>query len=452
MPTPSPVIISLLAPLAVAFTRPALAKLAWLVQGGILAPGRRTVCAALAACGLGAAPRFTTFHRFFNRDRWSALRLSPLLLLLLVAAFLTPDEPLVLLIDETVERRSGQRIAYQSWLRDPVRSEGARKVHCRGIRWFCACLLVRVPWSARPWALPFFVVPVLAAKLCQRLGKRPRSHIGWSQVLVTRLERWFPSRPILLVGDGNFMAIELVERCQAAAAPTTLVTRMRLDQALYAFPDPQPKGRPGRKPKKGARQLRPHERLTDPHTGWQWVTLAWYGRQRRVALATGVALWYTPRHDPVPLRWVLVRPVPHAPHPFKPAALASTNPRLAALAIVQRYLSRWNIEVTFAELRAHLGFETQRHWSTRAIGRVTPCLFGLFSLVVLLAKRLHPERLPGRDTSWYQKEEATFSDALAAVRRQLWRPESVNSAPETEQCLIPRALLASLQHVASYST
>src|SRR5918911_693018 len=124
MPTPSPLIVQLLAPFAVALTRPALAKLAWLVQGGILAPGRRTVCAAVAACGLGASRHFGAFHRFFN----------------------------------------------------PVRSEGNRKVHCRGIRWLCACLLVRVPWSARPWALPFFVVPVLAAKVCQRLGKAPRSH------------------------------------------------------------------------------------------------------------------------------------------------------------------------------------------------------------------------------------------------------------------------------------
>lgn len=452
MPTPSSMIVQLLAPFAVALTRPALAKLHLLVQGAILAPGRRTVCAALAACGLGQSRRFTNFHRFFNRDRWSAMRLSQILLRLLVAAFLAAGEMLVILIDETLERRQGRRIEYQSWFRDPVRSEGARKVHSRGIRWLCACLLVRVPWSSRPWALPFFVVPVLAQKVCERLGKPTRSHIGWSQALVGRLEQWFPGRPILLVGDGNFMAIELVERCQGAASPVTLVTRMRLDQALYAFPEPKPKGRRGRQAKKGPRQLSPQQRLSDLNTGWQWVTLAWYGRSRRVALSTGVALWYTPRHDPVPIRWVLVRPLPHDPRPFKPAALASSKTRLAAVEIVQQYLARWNIEVTFAEIRAHLGFETQRHWARRSIGRGTPCLFGLFSLVVLLAKRLHPHELPGRETSWYQKQEATFSDALAAVRRQLWSPESVMSAPETERCLIPRALLAGLQHVASYST
>src|SRR6186997_779539 len=99
MPTPSPLIVHLLAPFAVALTRPALAKLAWLVQGAILAPGRRTVCAALAACGLGQCRQFTTFHRFFNRDRWSALWLSHLLVLVLVAAFVAAGEPLVILVD-----------------------------------------------------------------------------------------------------------------------------------------------------------------------------------------------------------------------------------------------------------------------------------------------------------------------------------------------------------------
>jgi hypothetical protein len=199
--------------------------------------------------------------------------------------------------------------------------------------------------------------------------------------------------------------------------------------------------------------MRLTQRLTDPHTGWQWVTLAWDGGgSRRGALATGVALGSPPKHAPVPVRWVLVRPLPGDPHPFKPVALASSDPHLSAEQIVPRFIARWNIEVTFAEIRAQLGFETQRHWSTRAIGRVTPCLFGLFSRVVLLAKQLHPEQLPDRSSSWYRKEEATFSDAWAAVRRHLWSPESMHSVPAADLCLIPRALLAGLQHVAFYSS
>jgi hypothetical protein len=109
--------------------------------------------------------------------------------------------------------------------------------------------------------------------------------------------------------------------------------------------------------------------------------------------------------------------------------------------------------VTFEELRAHLGFETQRQWSDKAIERTVPCLFGIFSLVVLMAKVLHPQMLPVRQASWYLKEEATFIDALAAVRSNLWR--SVNhstSAQEADMFLIPHAALFSLLEAACYST
>jgi hypothetical protein len=109
--------------------------------------------------------------------------------------------------------------------------------------------------------------------------------------------------------------------------------------------------------------------------------------------------------------------------------------------------------VTFAELRAHLGFETQRQWSDRAIERTTPCLFGLFSLVVLMAKVLHPASIPARQTHWYVKEEATFIDALAAVRGDLWRHLNCSTSPQYPNLLlIPRTVMFSLLQVACYST
>ena len=121
--------------------------------------------------------------------------------------------------------------------------------------------------------------------------------------------------------------------------------------------------------------------------------------------------------------------------------------------IISWFVSRWNIEVMFAEIRAHLGFETQRQWSDRAIERTTPGLFGLFSLIVLMAKTLHPQRLPLREASWYRKDEATFSDALAALRQHLWSRFNYGTSPAAaDVCLIPRAILDNLQRVACYST
>jgi hypothetical protein len=146
---------------------------------------------------------------------------------------------------------------------------------------------------------------------------------------------------------------------------------------------------------------------------------------------------------------VLVRHVPgHRP----PLALFCTDPTTAAEQVVAQYVDRWHIETAFEEVRAHLGLETQREWSTRAVGRTVPCLLGLFSVVVLLAQVLHPEHLPTRRTAWYAKSEATFIDALAAVRRHLWAsrnqppldaaPGPVNSTPRTVDLLIETACYA----------
>lgn len=160
-------------------------------------------------------------------------------------------------------------------------------------------------------------------------------------------------------------------------------------------------------------------------------------------------MWYHRGVDPVPVRWVLVRAPDNS---IKPAAFFCSNPKTAPLYILKWFVSRWNIEVTFEELRAHLGFETQRQWSDRAIERTTPCLFGVFSLVVIMAKLLYPQGLPIRQAKWYEKDEAAFSDVLAAVRRHLWEGANNSySSKSNEMILIPRAALFSLLDVACYS-
>jgi hypothetical protein len=392
MLTPTTAIIQLLAPFAAVFTAPAFRKACVLIAGTILAPGRRTVCAALRACGLETVAHVGRYHRLLSRDRWSPLRGSRLLLERLVEAFLPTGAPLVCLADETLERRRGKQIRYKGWFRDPVRSSGPKTVFTLGIRWFCVCLLVAVPWSQRPWALPFFVLPALSEKTCQRLQKRHRSSVQWLQWVITKLCRWLPGRSLVVVGDGGFAAVELCATCQAAPQPVRLVVRLRLDAALYAPPGPQPPSKRGPKPKKGARQPNLKERLAAPQTRWQRVTLRWYGgQQKTVRIATGVSLWHTPGQDPVRLRSFLVRPVKGDPEPFPPGAVACSDPEAEAVQILQWFVGRWNIEVTFAEVRAQLGFETQRQWSPRALGRTTPCLLGVFSLVVWLGKQLHPE-------------------------------------------------------------
>jgi len=423
-----------------------------LLYGTILTPGRRTVAAALRAVGLGESKHFTNYHRVLNRARWSPWVLSKLLLDLIIKLCLSANVPLLLIIDETLERRRGRKIRYKGWFRDAVRSTATKVNTALGIRWIVLAILVPVPWNQRLWALPFMVFPALSPKTSAKLGKRHRTLVEWADVMIQRVRRWQPEREIIVVGDGSYAAVALVQRCQRFKRPVKLVSRLRLDAVLHDPPTPQPKGKRGPKPKKGVRQPSLAARLADPNTLWQELTLPWYGGvERTVQFVTGTSLWYRRGLDPVPIRWVLVRCPQDS---LKPTAYFCSDPTVTAQQIITCFIARWNIEVTFEEMRAHLGFETQRQWSDRAIERTTPCLFGIFSLVVLMVKCLHPDpdTLPARQTAWYPKTEATFSDALAAVRRDFWSKNFSTSPDTADVLLIPRATLFSLVESACYST
>jgi hypothetical protein len=433
-------------------TAPTFANALVLVCGAILAPGRRTVTSALAAMGLSASEDFSKHHRVLNRAKWHPLRMSRLLLKLLIGAFVANDAPLIFLIDETLERRRGAKIAYKGWFRDAVRSVGGKAVTTLGVRWSRIALSCRVPWSGRSWALPFLVVPTLSEKTCERLKKRHRSGVDWAMIIAGKLRRWHPEREIVLIGDGGYAAVELVRTCRRLGV--RLVARLRWDAKLYEEPGPQPPGKRGRKPKKGARQPSFDERLSDSKAEWTTATLPWYGGgEREVRLLTGVSLRHQTGADPAPLRWVIVRYEEVNPKTKERAwksfsILCSDTEDATAEEIATLYVGRWSIEVTFEEMRARLGFETQRQWSIKAIERTTPCLFGLFSLVVLLANALHPNGLPVSRSAWYEKEEATFADALASVRTHLWSVLNyVDSSNPTETMLIPLPLWSHVQRL-----
>jgi len=450
MPTPSAEIISVLSIFAVAFTAPTFAKSLTLFYGAILAPGRRTVTAALRMVGLADDKHFTNYHRVLNRNHWSPMVLSKLLLALIIQVFLTAELPLTILVDDTLERRTGKKIRYKSRFHDAVLSTASKVVTSMGLRWICMAILVPVPWSRRLWALPFMVILTLAPRTSEKLHKPHRTLVGWAMFMIERIRRWQPEKQIILAGDGGYAAVILIQHCQRLKKRVCFISRLRLDAVLHDFPSPKPKGKRGPQSKKGARQPNLAQKLADPATIWEKATIPWYGGyMKEIEFVSDVSLWYHRGLDPVPLRWVLVRAPDHS---IKPAAFFCSDTTNTPLFILKSFVSRWNIEVTFEELRAYLGFETQRQWSERAIERTTPCLFGIFSLIVIIAKTLHPQELPIRQAQWYQKDEATFSDALAAVRRHLWdATNNSDSSKSDDTILIPRSALFSLLDVACYS-
>ena len=448
MLTMPPDIMTVIQPFAPVFSERVWEWVKVLVVGAILAPGKRTVTAVLRVMGLSEDRQFQNYHRVLNRAVWSGLALSRILFGLLVAAF--GEGPLVVGADETLERRVGPKIAFKGMFRDPVRSSKKHPVTSPGLRWVSMMLLVRVSWSQRAWGLPFLTVLAPSKKTNEALGKRHKTSVEWVRQMITLVRRWCPRRALVLVVDGGLNAIWLAWRCVNLGV--TFVSRLRLDAQLYDPPGEQPPGKRGKKPTKGQRQPKLEQRLVDPATNWQRRKLAWYGGgQRELEIASGTALWCRPGYAPLPIRWVLVRdPLGK----LNPAAFFTTEVDASPLQILTWLIMRWSLEVTFQEVRTHLGFETQRQWSEPAIQRTTPALFGLFSLIVLLAHHLtdhHP--LPVRSAAWYVKTQPTFSDVIAFVRRYLWNHvKFVYSPVQTRLVQIPATVLAGLVDTLCFVT
>jgi DDE superfamily endonuclease len=420
-----------------------------LLIGAVLAPGKRTVTSVLRITGRSRERHFVNYHRVLNRAPWSARRAARLLLRLLLDTFV-PSGPVILGIDDTIERRRGKRITAKGIYRDPVRSSDAHFVKASGLRWISLMLLAPIPWAARTWALPFLTALAPSERYCREHQKRPKKLTDWARQMVLQVRRWLPERELVLVADMGFAALELL--AALARRDVTCITRLRLDAALYEPAPPRRPGTKGRPPTKGARLPNLSDVLVAPTTGWQHVIVpGWYGEGYRVVeFSSATAVWRHSGRPVLPIRWVLLRD-PRGR--FDPQALLCTDPARDPLQIIRWFVLRWQVEVTFQETRAHLGVETQRQWSDRAVARTTPCLLGLFSIVTLLATQLgRRARLAVLTDSWYRKPHPTFTDALAAVRRHIWLETGLlTSRRSHEMQKPPPALQRSLAYALCYA-
>jgi hypothetical protein len=388
-----------------------------LLVGALLAPGQRTITSCLRIMGLSRERHFVNYHRVLSRARWSGREASRLLLGLLVNRF-APTGPILLGIDDTIERRRGKRIQAKGIYRDPVRSSHSHFVKASGLRWVSLLLLAPVPWAARTWALPVLTCLAPSERYAQKHRKRHKPVLVWARQMVFQVQRWLPHRDLVVVGDSAFSALEWLHALVQQSI--TVVTRLRLDAALYEPAPFRPPGTNGRPRKKGKRLPTPRRVLEDSTTRWQRLTVpGWYGEGDRVIeIHSRTAVWYHTGLPPVPIRWVLIRDPQQC---FDPQALLCTDLRQTPLSIVSWFVQRWQVEVTFQEARKHLGVESQRQWAKQAIARTTPCLLSLFSLVTWWADRLVRQgTLPLPSDAWYVKRRPTFADALAAVRQHYW--------------------------------
>jgi DDE superfamily endonuclease len=416
------------------FTAPSWEHVLVLVMGALLAPGKRTVSSCLRMTGRTHATNFATYHQILNRARWSPRAVARRLLGVVVER-LVPNGPVVIGMDDTIERRWGRRINARGIYRDPIRSSHGHFVKASGLRWLSFMVLTPVSWTNLIKALPVLTLLAPSERSNRQRGCRHKLLTDWARQGALQLCRWLPGRRIIFIGDSSFAIHELAH---AMTRRATLISRLRLDASLFAPPAKRTSRTMGRPAQKGAALPKLKTLLSNPATIWTRIVVsAWYGHAegRALEITSDIALWYRPGTPVLPVRWVLVRD-PDAKR--DPQAFFSTDTTLEPRDIIALYVRRWQIEVTFAETRAHLGVETQRQWTEKAIARTTPALLGLYSLVSLWAGDLLSNDSTPYAAAWYRKASLTFSDAIAAVRLQLWIGDiNQRSPPNREPQYIP---------------
>ncbi|WP_455429908.1 IS701 family transposase, partial [Microvirga arabica] len=336
-----------------------------LLIGALLAPGQRTVASLLRIAGLSRERHFVNYHRVLSRAAWCPRAGARILLGLLVDTFV-PDGPMVIAIDDTIEHRRGRRIKAKGIYRDPVRSSDAHFVKTSGLRWMSLMLLAPIPWAGRVWALPVLTALAPSERFCQERGRRHKTLLDWGRQMALQARRWLPERDLILVTDSGFSALLFLDAMRRAGI--TAITRLRLDAALYEPAPMRLPGTLGRPRRKGARLPTLAEVLAATSTHWQTVRVpGWYGAaERTIEITSATAVWQHGGLPVVPIRWVLIRDPLNR---FAPQALLCTDPTRDPAQIVRWFVRRWQVEVTFQEARSHLGIETQRQWSDKAIAR-----------------------------------------------------------------------------------
>src|SRR5919199_5720209 len=220
-------IVQVLQPFEVVFSRRVWETTRGLVVGALLAPGQRTVAAILRVLGRHERAPFQNYHRVLNRACWSPRTLSRILLGLLVQAFVPAETPVVVGLDDTIERRRGARIAARGIYRDPVRSSKGHFVKASGLRWVTLHVLAPIPWAQRVWALPFLTVLAPSERYYQTRGRPHKKLTDWGRQMLLQLRRWLPDRALVAVADNSHSPPDPLPPGAPPPPPGGVITRLR---------------------------------------------------------------------------------------------------------------------------------------------------------------------------------------------------------------------------------
>lgn len=400
-----------------AFTLPTYYRFVFLLGAAILTVGNHTVCNLLRTLGPLVPGHASSFHRVFSRCRWSSWCLARLLLLWLLRT-LAPTGSITLASDDTVDEHRGKKVYGKGRHRDAVRSTHTYTAFRWGHKWVVLAVLLRLPCTRRLWALPVLVALYVPEEVNRQRGRRHKTPPQLLRQLLRVLLRWCPDRHFVCAADGNFATHDLARLAARHRQRLTYLSHFYAKANLYE-PAPvatgkKPTGRPRQKGKKRPGPAQVVAQTTER----QLLNVAWYGGGRRdVAVVSDTALWYEGGTGLVPVRWVWVKDCSGT---HRDEYFFTTDVHMSPAVLIETYTGRWNIETTFAEMRAYVGLETTRGWTEATVLRVAPCLFGLYTVVAALYTQLPARPRQVRAVSYPGKQDVTFSDAITAVRQWLW--------------------------------
>jgi len=415
----------LLMSFSIAFTEPTFQRSLVLLVGAILAKGRRTITSLLWAVGDLAEGDPSDYHRVFSRAPWSLWTVGRVLAVAVIELAASNDWIRVI-VDCTVAEHKGKNVYGKGCHHDAVRSTDTHKAYRWGHRWIVLAVAVKFPFCSRPWALPVLAALYRPETLNKKEGRRHKTPIQLARGLMSILLNWFPDKKFVLLGDGGYASHDLARFCHRHRHRLALVAKFGPDGALYAPPPPPKKNKKGGRPRVKGKKLKTPAAVVDT-SRLRKTTVSWYGAtERQVRICHGHGQWYHAGAGLVPVHWVFVRDEQGT---RRDEYFYTTHDAFTPEQIVTLYTVRWNLEVTFQELRAHLGFEKTRQRVPNSVLRMAPCLLGLFSVICLIYhEHLKRHKVTTCDRPCYAKSEPTFTDAIATVRRLFWK-ETVLAQP-----------------------
>ena len=432
--------VSLLQGFSGCFTAPSMSSFVTLLAGWVLDLRRHTITEVIRAAGAVGHKHISSYHRFFSRARWTTDEVG-LTLADLVIKRLASSGVIRLVVDDTLGRHTGKRIAAASMHRDPLLSTGRRPFFHWGHIW--VVLAIEIELFDKSWALPVLFRLHRSEKRC-KAEKRPyRKLTEQARELVELLVRRYPDRRFELLGDAAYTNASLIK---GRPSNVTLIGRGRLDAALYAPPPARRPGQKGRTRVRGKRLPSPARRASRKDARWKNIKVTVYGRTVTVKVLVIDALWYIAAGSER-IRLVVVRDFPGHE---KDDVFVSTDPTLPARHIIESFSKRWSLEVTFHETKGKLGFEDPQNRTERAVERTAPLALVGYTLTVLWyvqhGQRSRAAQLPA--LPWYQhKAGTTFSDMLATLRRASWRERLLD--PASSQSDLRKRLRPLVDYVAS---